>query len=171
MGAIYYVMAKDWKQEWAAEAEADTYYLFSTLLAEMRDVFISDMDDADTGIQGRLAHMQTLLQLHDPEVKEHLDEVGVDVSYYAVRWWTCLASKCCRPLCTRREGECLCVHFSRSYLFARLPQVENFYCLIPFAYGTVCLPVPTRIISCDTYASQWYSLSVIVCSKESFPTA
>eukprot|EP00977_Amphora_coffeiformis_P006117 scaffold1323_cov160-Amphora_coffeaeformis.AAC.22 len=93
VGAIYYVMAKDWKQEWAAEAEADTYYLFSTLLAEMRDVFISDMDDADTGIQGRLAHMQTLLQLHDPEVKEHLDEVGVDVSYYAVRWWTCLASR------------------------------------------------------------------------------
>lgn len=93
VGAIYYVLAKDSKQEWAAEAEADTYYLFSTLLAEMRDVFISDMDDADTGIQGRLAHMQTLLRLHDPEVKEHLDEVGVDVSYYAVRWWTCLASK------------------------------------------------------------------------------
>ena len=93
VGAIYYVLAKDGKAFWTANAEADTYYLFATLLAEMRDVFISDMDDADTGIQGRLAHMQQLLLLHDPQVKEHLDEVGVDVSYYAVRWWTTLLSR------------------------------------------------------------------------------
>ena len=93
VGAMYYVMAKDWKQEWAAEAEADTYYLFSILLAEMRDVFMSEMDDEETGIQGRLAHMQKLLKLHDPEVQEHLQEVGVDVSYYAVRWWTTLLSR------------------------------------------------------------------------------
>ena len=93
VGAIYYVLAKDWNPEWAAHAEADSYFLFATLLAEMRDVFISDMDDSATGIQGRLAHMQTLLQMHDPEVEEHLDEVGVDVSYYAVRWWTTLLSR------------------------------------------------------------------------------
>jgi hypothetical protein len=93
VGAIYYVLAKDWKPEWAAHAEADTYFLFATLLADMRDVFISDMDDSATGIQGRLAHMQTLLQMHDPEVKEHLDEVDVNVSYYAVRWWTTLLSR------------------------------------------------------------------------------
>jgi hypothetical protein len=93
VGAIYYVLAKDYKEEWAAHAEADTYHLFSTLLAEMRDVFVADLDDADTGIQGRLAHMHKLLQVHDPEVKEHLDEVEIDVSFYAVRWWTTLLSR------------------------------------------------------------------------------
>jgi hypothetical protein len=93
VGAIYYVLAKDSKEEWAAHAEADTYHLFSTLLAEMRDVFVADLDEADTGIQGRLAHMHKLLQVHDPEVKEHLDEVEIDVSFYAVRWWTTLLSR------------------------------------------------------------------------------
>ena len=44
VGAIYYVLAKDWKATWAAEAEADAYYLFGTLLSEMRDVFMPDLD-------------------------------------------------------------------------------------------------------------------------------
>jgi hypothetical protein len=93
VGTLYYVMAKDEQQDWNAHAEADCFWLFSILLGEMKDVFLPDMDDADTGIQGRIANMQKLLQRHDPEVKEHLEEIGIDASFYAIRWWTTLLSR------------------------------------------------------------------------------
>jgi hypothetical protein len=93
VGTIYYVLANDWNDEWADHAEADTYWLLNTLLSEMRDVFISDMDESDTGIQGRIANMHTLLGRHDPEVKEHLEDVGIETSFYAIRWWTTLLSR------------------------------------------------------------------------------
>ncbi|MEL7196630.1 MAG: TBC domain-containing protein, partial [Bacteroidota bacterium] len=93
IGAIYYVLAKDWKEAWSSHAESDAYFLFNALLSEMGDVFISELDDAETGIRGRLAHMQELLDIHDPEVKMHLDELEIDSSYYAFRWWTTLLSR------------------------------------------------------------------------------
>jgi hypothetical protein len=93
VGTIYYVLANDWNDEWADHAEADTYWLLNMLLSEMRDVFISDMDESDTGIQGRIANMHTLLGRHDPEVKEHLEDCGIDASFYAIRWWTTLLSR------------------------------------------------------------------------------
>lgn len=93
VGILYYVLANDQNEEWAVWAEADTYWLFHVLLAEMSDVFVAGLDDHDTGIQGRINAMQALLARHDPEVKEHLDEVGIEVSFYAIRWWTTLLSR------------------------------------------------------------------------------
>ena len=93
VGTIYYVLANDMNEEWACEAEADTYFLFNTLMTEMRDIFVPDLDDADTGIQGRISNMTTLLSLHDPEVRCHLDDMGIDASFYAIRWLTTLLSR------------------------------------------------------------------------------
>ena len=93
VGTIYYVLANDVNGEWATDAEADTYYLFNTLLVEMRDVFVPDMDDADTGIQGRITNMENLLSTHDPALHEHLQECGIDSSFYAIRWLTTLLSR------------------------------------------------------------------------------
>lgn len=93
VGTLYYVLSNDWNDEWADHAEADTYWLLNTLLSDMRDVFVPDLDDAETGIQGRIAHMHTLLGRHDPEVKEHLEDCGIDASFYAIRWWTTLLSR------------------------------------------------------------------------------
>lgn len=93
VGTLYYVLANDFNDEWADHAEADTYILFNIILSEMRDLFVSDMDTADTGIVGRIENMHNLLQLHDPQVKAHLDDLGIDASYYAVRWLTTLLSR------------------------------------------------------------------------------
>eukprot|EP00956_Cyclotella_meneghiniana_P005724 scaffold7418_cov77-Cyclotella_meneghiniana.AAC.8 len=59
----------------------------------MRDVFIPDLDESDSGIHGRISNMITLLALHDPEVRCHLDSVGIDPSFYSVRWLTTLLSR------------------------------------------------------------------------------
>lgn len=90
VGILYYVLANDLNDEWAIWAEADTYWLLNSLLGEMRDVFISGFDHQDTGIQGRLVAMKTLLHRHDPEVAEHLQDLGIEISFFAIRWWTTL---------------------------------------------------------------------------------
>jgi hypothetical protein len=59
--------------DWADHAESDAYWLFHSLLSEMSDVFVPDMDRAETGIQGRISAMQDLLKRHDAETAEHLE--------------------------------------------------------------------------------------------------
>jgi hypothetical protein len=93
VSAMYYVLANDTNEIWSAAAEADTYWIMNTLFMEMQDVFVADLDDADTGIQGRMANLHALLTRHDPEVQEHLQELGIDASFYAIRWWTTLLSR------------------------------------------------------------------------------
>lgn len=93
VGTLYYVLANDFNAEWADHAEADTYSLFNLIMSEMRDIFVADMDQADTGLVGRMDNMQNLLHLHDPQMKGHLDDMGIDASYYAVRWLTTLLSR------------------------------------------------------------------------------
>jgi len=93
VGTIYYVLANDFNEEWAAEAEADAYFLFNIIVTEMRDVFVPDLDMADTGIQGRISNMMQLLSLHDPEVRCHLQDIGIDPTFYSIRWLTTLLSR------------------------------------------------------------------------------
>jgi hypothetical protein len=92
-GTLYYVLANDENCEWANHAEADTYFLFHTLMMDIRDVFVPDMDSHATGIQGRIGNMQRLLQTHDPVVFEHLQACGIDSHFYAYRWLTTLLSR------------------------------------------------------------------------------
>lgn len=93
VGTIYYVLANDDSEVWACEAEADTYFLFNSLMVEMRDVFVAELDEADTGIQGRISNMTALLSLHDPEVRCHLVDIGIDPAFFAIRWLTTLLSR------------------------------------------------------------------------------
>jgi Rab-GTPase-TBC domain len=93
VGTLYYVLANDFNDEWADHAEADTYILFNAIMSETRDIYVSDLDTADTGIVGRIDNMQGLLKLHDPTVKSHLDNLGIEASFYAVRWLTTLLSR------------------------------------------------------------------------------
>jgi hypothetical protein len=93
VGTIYYVLANDHNSEWGNHAEADSYYLFHSIMMDMQDVFVPDMDATHTGLQGRIANLQRLLKTHDPEVHEHLEELGIDVSFFAIRWLTTLLSR------------------------------------------------------------------------------
>ena len=93
VGTLYFVLANDENEELASEAEADTYFLFNTLMVEMRDIFVPDLDEADTGIQGRMSNMISLLSLHDPEVRCHLDDCHIDPGFYSIRWLTTLLSR------------------------------------------------------------------------------
>ena len=93
VGALYYVLANDWRTEWANMAEPDVFWLLEALLDDMRDVFVPELDAVSTGIRGRISALQDLLERHDPSLKEHFVELGIDASFYAVRWLTTLLSR------------------------------------------------------------------------------
>ena len=107
VGTIYYVLAMDPtsssgsnidKQHfWADHAEADTYFLFDSLLnkMEVRDVFVADLDhDSNSGLHARIKNIESLLKEHDPEIFNHLKgSLGLDMSFFAIRWLTTLLSR------------------------------------------------------------------------------
>jgi hypothetical protein len=81
------------QEDWAAHAEVDTFWLFSILMEELHAIYNRDLDEAESGIRGRLSALEDLLTKHDPEVMDHLVENGLDSSFFAVRWWTTLLSR------------------------------------------------------------------------------
>lgn len=50
LGPIYYCLASDPSEEWSVHSEADTFFCFTLLMSEIRDVFIKTLDDSDIGI-------------------------------------------------------------------------------------------------------------------------
>jgi hypothetical protein len=90
VGTLLYVLASDPDAEWAQHAEADTLFCFTHLMSQLRDVFIERMDATDTGIEGRIQQLETLLARHDPALDKHFRMLGLDAHFYSLRWITTL---------------------------------------------------------------------------------
>jgi len=103
LGALFYVLAaqspqvsesEELSQLFSAQAaEADAFNCFTVLMGELRDVFVEDLDDSTTGIKGRMAAIDSLLGHHDPELHGWLTALGVDPTFYTLRWITTLLSR------------------------------------------------------------------------------
>ncbi|CAM9757209.1 unnamed protein product, partial [Phaeothamnion confervicola] len=92
-GTIYVVFATDQAAEWAEHAEADAFFAFTTVMTDVRDLFVESLDRSDTGLQGRLRSLTVMLDKHDPELSAHLRYHQVDPHLYALRWFTTLLSR------------------------------------------------------------------------------
>ena len=77
----------------AEETEADAFACFSSLMGELRDVFVEDLDDSSTGIKGRMAAMIVLLERHDSALRRHLQDMHLDPTFYSLRWITTLLAR------------------------------------------------------------------------------
>uniref|UniRef100_A0A1I7V818 TBC domain-containing protein c n=1 Tax=Loa loa TaxID=7209 RepID=A0A1I7V818_LOALO len=93
MGPLYYVFASDADDEWAEEAEADTYYCFQLLMSEIKDNFIKTLDSSNCGIESLLAEFNERLRSCDPELYNHLVDMGIKPEFYAFRWLSLLLSQ------------------------------------------------------------------------------
>ena len=62
---------------------------------DFRDVFVADLDHtSSTGLHARISNIEMLLQKHDPEVFNHMKgNLGLDSSFYTIRWLTTLLSR------------------------------------------------------------------------------
>mmetsp|Transcript_106762 Transcript_106762/g.300107 ORF Transcript_106762/g.300107 Transcript_106762/m.300107 type:complete len:485 (-) Transcript_106762:55-1509(-) len=88
---LYYLFAQDPLQN--KNVEADTFFCFSLVMADMRDSFVQSLDQTDSGMIGRIEQFDRLLRKKDHEVWQHLDAERVSPLYYSVRWLTLMLTQ------------------------------------------------------------------------------
>jgi hypothetical protein len=93
IGPIYYVLASDRAAEWKGYAEADCFFCFTNLMADIRDFFIKTLDDSPTGIREMMLRLDSRLHVSDPPVHALLDAQGIKMQYFAFRWISLMLSQ------------------------------------------------------------------------------
>jgi hypothetical protein len=93
LAPLYFVFAQDPDPDFAANSEADCFFCFSNLMAEIKDRFLNQLDNVSSGSFSNVDEMMYFLRQCDPELCEHLDRNGVDPRFYAFRWLTLLLSQ------------------------------------------------------------------------------
>ncbi|KAI8336134.1 rab-GTPase-TBC domain-containing protein [Chlamydoabsidia padenii] len=93
LAPIYYVFANDTSPGLAGQvhAEADTFFVFTILMGDVRDHFVRSLDqDASSGILGTMHRLQQRLAWYDKTLWRDLQRKDVKEPYYAFRWITVL---------------------------------------------------------------------------------
>jgi Rab-GTPase-TBC domain len=101
------VLAQDEDEENFAHAEADTFHLFTTLMSSLHSIFVRPAvnppkPDSNTnhvpatqlshaGMSATLERFWARVRAYDDELTGYLDEEGLETTFYAFRWFTCLA--------------------------------------------------------------------------------
>ncbi|KAI2801751.1 hypothetical protein RDWZM_000771 [Blomia tropicalis] len=95
IGPLYYVFANDPKGNWNDHTEADTFWCFTSLMAEIRDIFNKHADsDKATGIVSLMNRFVSILSKEDFELCNQINLIqGIKPHYYAFRWITLLLSQ------------------------------------------------------------------------------
>ncbi|XP_078493741.1 TBC1 domain family member 13 [Ciona intestinalis] len=93
IGPLYYTLASDPNMDWREHAEADTFFCFTNLMAEIRDNFIKSLDTSASGIEGSMNKALCLLRETDPQVWLLLEKQGIKPQYFLFRWLTLLLSQ------------------------------------------------------------------------------
>jgi hypothetical protein len=86
LSLIYFTFNQDEVKENLENAEADSFYCFSILMGEVKDGFIKSLDASESGIKRGIKKLNSLLRIVDPELWNHLENVGVDPQFYGLRW-------------------------------------------------------------------------------------
>lgn len=77
----------------AEHAEADAFFCFTNLMAEIRDNFCKSLDSSDMGIVNRIHQMNELLKQKDLELWQDLEQKKLNPQFYSFRWLTLLLSQ------------------------------------------------------------------------------
>lgn len=93
VGPIYYAFACDPDQNWREHAEADTFFCFTNLMAEIRDFFIKSLDEAEFGINAMMEKLVGEVKTNCYDVWLRLNQQELCPQYYSFRWLTLLLSQ------------------------------------------------------------------------------
>jgi len=93
LAPILFVLATDPDARWAAHAEADAFFCFTALMAELRDHFIQDLDNAVGGLASRIEQLRALHARVDPPLAALLAAQEMHFGLFALRWITTLLSR------------------------------------------------------------------------------
>ena len=92
-GTLLCVFSSDLDENWAPHAESDSFFCFSNLMSEIRDLFIHTLDTSETGVGSKLSKVNKIIQTHDIELWLHLDSGQLDPAHYSIRWMTTLLAR------------------------------------------------------------------------------
>ncbi|KAL0134443.1 hypothetical protein PUN28_001315 [Cardiocondyla obscurior] len=93
VGPIYHAFACDPDPTWRKHAEADTFFCFTNLMAEIRDFFIKTLDEAEFGINSMMSKLTNQVRVNDSEIWLRLHQQELCPQYYSFRWLTLLLSQ------------------------------------------------------------------------------
>ncbi|KAJ8737806.1 hypothetical protein PYW08_000401 [Mythimna loreyi] len=93
IGPIYHTFAIDPDLEFRKHAEADCFFCFTNLMAEIRDFFIRTLDESTSGINYVMCKLSDCLKKNDPMVWNLLELQELRPQYYSFRWLTLLLSQ------------------------------------------------------------------------------
>ncbi|XP_071820466.1 TBC1 domain family member 13-like [Apostichopus japonicus] len=93
IGPLYYVFACDPESEWREHAEEDTFFCFTNLMADIRDIFIKTLDHSELGIHAKMRNLMLLLKKCEMPVWQSLKEQGLEPEFFSFRWFTLLLTQ------------------------------------------------------------------------------
>lgn len=66
-------------------AEADCFFCFTNLMAEIRDFFIRTLDETESGINYMMTRLSDCVKRNDREVWDQLERQELQPQYYSFR--------------------------------------------------------------------------------------
>ncbi|KAJ9541598.1 hypothetical protein OSB04_028104 [Centaurea solstitialis] len=94
LAPLFYVLKNDPNEDYAVNAEADTFFCFVELLSGFQDNFCQQLDNSIVGIRSTISKLSQLLRKHDEELWRHLEvTTKVNPQFYAFRWITLLLTQ------------------------------------------------------------------------------
>ena len=81
---LYYLFSQD--PLCGQHAEADTFFCFNLLMADMQDVFVENLNETGKGMLGRMEKCSQILKENDSQLWEHLNGQNVEPVLYNARW-------------------------------------------------------------------------------------
>ncbi|KPI91891.1 TBC1 domain family member 13 [Papilio xuthus] len=93
IGPIYHTFAIDANKEYREHAEADCFFCFTNLMAEIRDFFIRTLDEAESGINYMMSKLSECVKRNDRVVWDRMERQELRPQYYSFRWLTLLLSQ------------------------------------------------------------------------------
>ncbi|XP_041986626.1 TBC1 domain family member 13 [Aricia agestis] len=93
IGPIYHTFATTTHVEYRKYAEADCFFCFTNLMAEIRDFFIRTLDETESGINYMMNKLSVCVKENDRAVWDRLEKQELRPQYYSFRWLTLLLSQ------------------------------------------------------------------------------
>lgn len=72
IAVLYYCFQQDPSEYMKQYIESDLFFVFTNLMAEIRDGFCRTLDSEETGIKGKIEKFAALMAKFEPEVYKHL---------------------------------------------------------------------------------------------------
>lgn len=93
LGPIYYTLASNPDDRFRDHVEADAFFCFTNLMAEIRDNFCKTLDGSEHGVRGTMERLGAMLKEKDIKLWKVLDSQEINPQFYGFRWTTLLLSQ------------------------------------------------------------------------------